>query len=75
MLKFIGLVNEKFGLDSSYEISQSLMFFFIVSVLDKVRSFPSSLYFSFLQQKHGFEEKTPTSIHIMVEVGFLLDMT
>jgi STE24 endopeptidase len=55
----VALANTHLALDSSYQISISLIYYFIDSLIDTCFSLPLSLYSTFvLEARHGFNRST-----------------
>lgn len=57
--KYSGDIMSKYGYDSSYEITQTVLMALLGSVINTVIDFPWSLYSTFvIEQKHGFNKQT-----------------
>ncbi|KAL4232542.1 CAAX prenyl protease 1 [Mactra antiquata] len=55
-----GNVIEKYGYDSSYEITQSVVFLVFAMTFSTITSMPFSVYSTFvIEQKHGFNKQSP----------------
>ncbi|KAH3726789.1 CAAX prenyl protease 1 homolog [Dreissena polymorpha] len=55
-----GEVMQKYGFDSTYEISQSVVFLIMAVTFSTITSMPFTVYSTFvIEERHGFNKQTP----------------